>query len=389
MTAWTIDTLQTTRWLQDMVRINSINPDLAQGGAGEEEIARWLVTLCQNLGLETHLQYAAPNRPNVIACWRGSGGGKSLLLTGHTDTVGIENMTGDPLDGRIEGERLYGRGSYDMKGGLAATLGAVAALKSGGFQPQGDVILGFVCDEEYASIGMDALVQDVHADAALLVEPTDGKIVTAHKGFVWLTLETRGRAAHGSLYTQGVDAIAHMGRLLNEIERMENETFPQREHPLLGRPSVHASLIQGGLGWSTYPDSCTLKVEHRILPDETPADVTALWNRAIEQLQQQDEQFQATVTLDLERPGYEIDRDAPIVATLHEAVTQENTIPTYGGIWAWMDSAILGRAGIPTVIYGTGGEGAHAAVEFVSLRDVFHCAAVYGRVVQAWCEGRP
>lgn len=381
-----IDTDLTTRYLQDMVRINSINPGLVPGSAGEGEIARWLASTCESLDLEVRLQETATDRPNVIARWRGSGSGKSLLLTGHTDTVGIENMQGDPFDARIENGRLYGRGSFDMKGGLASILGAVAALRSGGFVPEGDLWLGFVTDEEYASIGTDALVKEVRADAAILTEPTSCQICVAHKGFAWLTITTQGFAAHGSLYTDGTDAITHMGRVLSALETMERDVLPQRQHPLLGRPSVHASLISGGLGLSTYPDSCQLRIEHRLLPDETGDQVLQLWKTTLRDMGANDPQFQADVTLDFYRPGLEVERDAPIVQALHNTVVQvTGREPQYYGMWAWLDSAILGRSGIPTVIFGPGGEGAHAAVEYVNLDDVFTCANVLAETTMTWC----
>jgi acetylornithine deacetylase len=382
-----IDTNLTTHYLQVMVRINSINPGLVPGGAGEGEIARWLAATCESLGLEVRLQGTAPDRPNVIARWRGTGGGKTLLLTGHTDTVGIENMEGDPLDGRIEDGRLYGRGSVDMKGGLASILGAVAALRSSSFTPKGDLWLGFVTDEEYVSIGTDALVKEVHVDAAILTEPTGCNLCIAHKGFAWLTITTHGVAAHGSLYTEGADAVAHMGRVLAALETMERDIFPQRSHPLLGRPSVHASLIDGGLGLSTYPDSCQLQIEHRLFPDETGDDVLRLWNDTLHKLNEADPRFSADVSLNFFRPGLEVERDAPIVQTLDNALTAvTGKVPEYFGMWAWLDSAILGRAGIPTVIFGPGGAGAHAAVEYVHLADVFTCAAVLAETVMTWCR---
>lgn len=385
MTVWNIDTAQIDAYLQAMVRIDSVNPGLIPGGKGEAEVAAWLLQTCTDLGLETHLQQTAPGRPNVIARWPGTKGGKSLLLTGHTDVVGIENMLGDPFDGRIEDGRLYGRGSLDMKGGLAAILGAVAALKAGGFQPAGDLWLGFVVDEEYLSIGTQALVQEIKPDAAILTEPTDTKLCIAHKGFAWITLTTYGRAAHGSLYDQGIDAILQMRHLLNELERLESEVFPQRQHPLLSRPSVHASLINGGLGLSTFPDGCTLQVEHRLLPDETAADMVALWQATIDRLQAADPQFKASVKMDFTQPGYEIAQDAPIVQTMdaaYQAVV--GSPPTYMGMFAWLDSAILQQAGIPTVILGPGGTGMHAAVEYVNLDDVYRCAAIIAETAANW-----
>ena len=378
-----IDTDLITLWLRELVRINSVNPVLAEGGVGESVIAEWLVSVCADLGFDVQLQESAPRRPNVIAHRAGTGGGRSLLLTGHTDTVSIENMVGDPFDARIEGDRLYGRGSMDMKGGLAAILGAAAALRD--VPLAGDLWLGFVTDEEYASVGTDALVRLVRPDAAILTEPTDDEIRLAHKGFAWLTLTTFGKAAHGSLYAAGVDAIVHMGRLLNALETMEQDSFPRRTHPLLGRASAHASMIMGGLGLSTYPDRCRLEIEHRLLPDETAEDIVSRWEDVITQLSRDDPSFSATVDVDFTRPGYEIEQDAPIVQTLsaayREVVGQE---PVYSGMAAWLDSAILGRAGIPTAIYGPRGDGAHAAVEYVELSSVCRCADVIAQAVTRW-----
>lgn len=382
-----IDTPLTLAYLKGMVQINSVNPGLVPGGAGEGEVAAWLARTCRELGLDVQLQETDVGRPNVLACWPGRGRGRSLLLTGHTDIVGTENMVGDPFDARVEQGRLYGRGALDMKGGLAAILSAVAALRGDGFQPAGDVWLGFVTDEEYLSIGMDALVQQVHTDAAILTEPTALQVCVAHKGFAWLTITTYGTAAHGSRYDVGVDAVAHMGRVLNALERLNTVIFPRRDHPLLGRPSAHASLIHGGLGWSTYPDRCALQVEHRLLPDETAADVVELWEKLLGGLSAADPQFRAEVKLDFTRPGYEIERGAPVVGALHQAhLAVTGSEPEYSGLYAWLDSAILGRASVPTIIYGPGGDGMHAAVEYVRLDDVYRCAAVLAETTRAWAS---
>ena len=380
-----IDTAFVTQTLQQMVQIDSVNPGLVAGGAGEGAVAGWLYQMCETLGFEVHFQQTAPGRPNVIARWAGSGGGKSLLLTGHTDVVSVENMDGDPFDGRIEGGRLYGRGAYDMKGGLASILGAVAALRASGFQPASDIWLGFVTDEEYLSIGTDELVTAIQPDAAILTEPTDVQLCIAHKGFAWLTLTTEGKAAHGSKYAEGVDAIAHMQHLLRMMTTLETEVFVDDIHPLLGRNSVHASVIRGGLGLSTYPDRCTLQVEHRYLPDLQAAEIVQLWQDEIDDLTRTIPDFRASVNLDFERPGYEIAQDAPIVQTLHQAFRDVmQAEPAYMGQYAWLDSAILGHANIPTVILGPGGAGMHAAVEYVNLQDVFDCAAIIAQAAAAW-----
>jgi acetylornithine deacetylase len=380
-----IDTALTTQYLQQMVQIDSVNPGLAVEGVGEGAIAEWLYQACLELGLDVEFQETAPNRPNVIARWVGTGNGKSLLLTGHTDVVSVENMQGDPFDGRIEKGRLYGRGSYDMKGGLASILGAVAALRAANFQPAGDIWLGFVTDEEYLSLGTDALVTAIKPDAAILTEPTDVQICVAHKGFAWLTLTTYGKAAHGSRYMEGVDAINHMQYLLKMISTLEQTVFEDDLHPLLGRNSVHASLISGGLGLSTYPDQCSLQIEHRYLPDLGAEEIVRLWQDEIDDLTKTIPGFKATVRLDFERPGYEIEQDAPIVRTMHHAFSEVmQTEPTYMGMYAWLDSAIMGRAGIPTVILGPSGAGMHAAVEYVNLQGVFDCAAIIAQATADW-----
>ncbi|NWG18073.1 MAG: ArgE/DapE family deacylase [Chloroflexi bacterium] len=380
-----IDVPLTTAYLKEMVQINSINPGLSQGGAGEGAVAGWLSRTCKELGLDVRLQETAPGRSNVLARWPGSGGGKSLLLTGHTDVVGVENMTGNPFDARVENGRLYGRGALDMKGGLASILGAVAALRAMAFQPAGDLWLGFVTDEEYKSSGTEMMVQEIRPDAAILTEPTGLQICIAHKGFAWLSLNTIGRSAHGSLYNAGVDAIVNMGRLLARLECLEHDRLPGREHPLLGRSSVHASTITGGVGWSTYPDRCELRIEHRLLPDEKAESTLAWWRETLAELAAADPQFRAEVQLDFARPGYEIAPDAPIVRALDGAYSRTTgEAPIYMGMPAWLDSAILGREGIPTVIFGPGGEGAHAAVEYVNLDEVFRCAAVLAEAATGW-----
>ncbi|MBK8020528.1 MAG: ArgE/DapE family deacylase [Chloroflexi bacterium] len=378
-----IDERYTLEVLRKMVRIASVNPTLAEGGTGEQEVGVWLAEECQRLGFDVEVQAAAPGRPNVVARRAGTGGGRSLMLTGHTDTVGTLDMTIDPFGAVVLDGKLYGRGSQDMKGGLAAILGAARAVAQ---RPhRGDLILAFVVDEEYASIGATALVETVRADAAILTEPTDERLCIAHKGFAWLTLHTQGRAAHGSLYNTGVDAIAHMGRLLAALERFEREVLPGRQHPLLGRPSVHASAISGGLGLSTYPDQCMMQVEHRLLPDETADSVLSLWHDEIDRLKAADSHFDASVRLELHRPGYGIERDAPIVTTLEESIRAETgDAPVFWGMPAWLDSAIIGRAGTPTVIYGPKGAGMHGAEEYVEVDSVMRCARAIAAAAENW-----
>ena len=205
--------------LRDLVAIDSVNPSLVPGAAGEAQVANAVAAHLQRLGLDVHLQEVAPGRPNVIGVLEGVERGRSLMLCGHLDTVGVAGMQA-PFDPVERDGRLYGRGSQDMKAGVAAMIDAVRLARERGFR-KGRLVIAAVVDEEYASIGADALVSQWKADGAIVTEPTDLQVGVGHKGFAWATIETRGRAAHGSRPTDGRDAIVRMGRVLNRLERLD------------------------------------------------------------------------------------------------------------------------------------------------------------------------
>ena len=246
-----------------LVAIESINPELGVGGSGETELARFVAEWCERAGLETTLSEAAPGRPNVVAIARGTGGGRSLMLNAHMDTVGLAGMT-DPLVAKAEDGRLYGRGAYDMKGSLAACMLAAAAVKRRGLR--GDVIVTAVSDEEVASVGTEAIAASLRADAAIVTEPTELEVAVAHRGFVHLEIETIGRAAHGSRPHLGIDAIAKMGRVLTGIDELDRRLRANPTHPYVGSGSLHASLVEGGQEYSSYPARCVLQAERRTIP---------------------------------------------------------------------------------------------------------------------------
>ena len=369
--------------LRQSVAIDSINPDLVPGGAGEEKIARFVADWFERAGLEVVWDEVAPRRPNVIGIARGTGGGRSLLLNAHMDTVGVEGME-RPHDPYIEGNRLYGRGAYDMKGGLAAIMAAGAAAKKRGLR--GDVIVTAVADEEYASIGTRSIVKKWHADAAIVTEPTELHICTAHKGFVWLDVETEGVAAHGSRPDLGVDAIVKMGKVLVGLEALDRSLGAAPSHRLLGSGSVHASLIQGGQELSSYPRQCSLGVERRTVPGETLQKVEAEIPRICEQIAAADPTFKATVRTSMVRDPFEVALDEPIVRTvLRQATAILGHQPGEIGQTGWMDAALLSAAGIPAVVFGPGGEGAHAVVEWSNLEHVERCAEILAAVAEEFC----
>lgn len=375
------------RQLEALVRIPSVNPDLVPGAAGETAIARYLANACEELGMRAKIELAAPGRPNVIAVLPGAGParGRSLLINGHTDTVGDAGMEA-PFEPRREGDRLYGRGSSDMKAGLVAMLAAVAAVRAASLRLLGDVTLAFVADEEYLSVGTEAVAETYRADAAIITEPSGLRLRIAHKGFVWAKIRAEGRAAHGSDVRAGIDAIFHMGRVLAAIERLEKEVFPRRQHPLLGRPSVHAAFIEGGEGLSTYPPSCTLQIERRTLPGETGATVRAEIEEILAQLSQQDSSFHGTVELIGAREPLQVDPNAEIIRAIDAAAeTVLGARPDHVGGAGWTDAALLAAAGIPTVIYGPAGAGGHSAVEYVEIPSIVDCTRVLARTIAAFC----
>ncbi|HEY7124697.1 MAG TPA: ArgE/DapE family deacylase [Ktedonobacterales bacterium] len=371
------------RLLRQLVAIDSVNPDLVPGGAGEAAIARFVAEWLRGAGLDVTMDEPAPGRPSVVGVARGSGGGRSLLLNAHMDTVGVTGME-QPFAPKVEDGRLYGRGAYDMKGGLAAILLAGAEAKRRGLR--GDVLITGVSDEEYASIGTASIVKRWHADAAIVTEATALELCQAHKGFIWLDVEVVGKAAHGSRPDLGVDAIAKMGGVLTGIEHLGSRLAQGPAHALLGHGSLHASLITGGQELSSYPDRCVLSVERRTLPDETPERVQAELQAILDQRAAADPTFQATVKTTLVRDAFEVSQQEPIVQAVRTAAsTVLGREPgAFGADW-WMDSAILAAAGIPTVIFGPDGAGAHAAVEWVSLESVERCVEVLVQTITAFC----
>ncbi len=363
--------------LSGLVAIDSINPDLVPGGAGEADVAAFAAGWLERAGLEVTVQEAAPGRPNVIARAVGSGSGRegrSLLLNAHMDVVGVEGMA-DPFAPRMEAGRLYGRGGYDMKGGLAAIMLAAARVAGAGLR--GDVIVTGVCDEEYASLGSEAIAAGVWADAAIVTEPTGLDVCVAHKGFLWLEIETQGVAAHGSRPDLGVDAIAAMGGVLTGLHRLAHELAAGRSHPLLGPGSVHASLIEGGRELSSYPDRCLLSIERRTIPGET-RELVEQQVRALAE--------GATVRTTFERAPFEVDPAEGIVAAVRRhAGAVLGHEPAVVGHSAWMDAAVLAAAGIPTVVFGPSGAGAHATDEWVDVASVAACADVIEAVAREFC----
>ena len=369
-----IDPGYITLVLQDLVRINSVNPILDPSAPGEREIAEYVGRAMTVVGADVRYHEPRPGRVSVVARLRGSRPGRSLMFNAHADTVDVAGMD-EPFSGEVLDGRLYGRGAFDMKGGLAAMMGAVKALADAKRPHGGEILLAAVADEEYASLGTEDLVTRYRPDAAIVTEPTGLDICLAHKGFAWFEITTKGRAAHGSRFDLGIDANMRMGRVLAGLDALEQDLRTRTPHRLVGPPSLHAATLAGGSGLSTYAASCRLQVERRTIPGESREAVAGEMREILRRQRDRDASFEADLDVLLVREPFEAAEDAAIVRALTEASTAVlGRRPAYVGQTPWMDAALLAAAGTETVVMGATGAGAHAKEEWVDLASVHQLA---------------
>ena len=373
------------RLLKDLVAIDSVNPALVSGASGEAAIARALVAELRRIGLTTEVQEVAPGRPNVVGVLEGRAPGRSLMLCGHIDTVGVAGMT-RPFDPVERAGRIYGRGSQDMKSGVAAMIDAVRVIGESGGLAAGQVIVAAVVDEEHGSIGADALVTRWRADAGVVTEPTELQVAVAHKGFEWVLVETEGRAAHGSRPADGRDAIIRMGRVLHALEELDRDLQRGRTHPMVGSASLHASLIEGGRELSSYPDRCTLQIERRTIPGEADGRGAIEVAAILDTLRRDDPEFAGASRSMFARPPYEIDPAHPLPQSLIRSAAAVGCASTPIGMSFWTDAAVLGSAGIPSVLFGPTGAGLHSLEEWVEVQSVLACRDALVELIRDWCR---
>jgi acetylornithine deacetylase len=367
-----------------LVATPSVNPQMEAGGAAEGAVAELTAGWLQDWGLATETTEVAPGRYNVVATLDGDG--PTLLLNGHMDTVGVGGMTIEPFEAVIEGGRLWGRGSCDMKSGLAVILAVTRRLASHGARP--NLIVALTADEEQASAGMYSFVASgMSADLAVVTEPTSLKVMPAHKGFVWIEASFSGRAAHGSRPDLGVDAIRHAALYLASLDEYAAELKSREEHPLLLHGSIHAGTITGGTAPSVYPDACKLLVERRTMPGERPEDVVAEFQRVLNDLVQREPGIDGKLGMTLERPGTEVPEDSPLVQGLLRASDAHGVEPRIEGMTAWVDAALLNEAGIPAVCFGPGDIAqAHTEDEWVDVEQIRTCADVLETFARALAD---
>jgi acetylornithine deacetylase/succinyl-diaminopimelate desuccinylase family protein len=371
------------RLLRDLVAINSVNPTLVPGAPGERDIANAIAAEMRRIGLDVTLEEIAPGRPNVVGVIEGRAAGRTLMLCGHTDTVGVTGMS-DPFTPAERDGRLYGRGAQDMKGGVAAMIDAARVIAERGLE-SGRLIVAAIVDEEHSSIGADALVTKWTADAAIVTEPTDLAIAVGHKGFAWVEVEVFGRAAHGSRPAEGQDAILRLGRVLTRLETLDRAVQARPPHAMLGTGSLHASFVEGGHELSSYPDRAVLQMERRILPSEPESIALDEVRDILAALAREDATFRASARAMFSRPAYELPRDHELPRALADALSHVGGAPRIGGASFWTDAAVLGHAGIPSILFGPGGAGLHSIEEYVNVADVAVSRDALVEVIRRFC----
>jgi acetylornithine deacetylase len=371
--------------LKDLIAVDSINPSLVPGAAGEAAVARTIAEAMRGIGLTVETQDVAPGRPNVVGTLNGKAPGRSLMFCGHIDTVGVTGMKA-PFDAIEKDGRIYGRGSQDMKSGIAAMIDVARVIAESGGLAAGSLVMACVVDEEHSSIGADALVTKWRADGAVVTEPTDLQIAIAHKGFEWVEIETEGRAAHGSRPREGRDAIRMMARVLNGLDEIDRQLQSRPPHALLGTASLHASLIEGGRELSSYPDRCHLQMERRTIPGEAPGAAAREVEDLLARLRSGDADFKAASKSMFARSSYEIAATHALPQAMLQALPALPALPALIGMSFWTDAAILGEAGIPSILFGPTGAGLHSVEEWVDARSVLTCRDALVSLARDWCR---
>ncbi len=370
---------------QALVSIPSVNPSIEAGGDAEEAIALVASGWLREWGWDVEVVECGPGRFNVSAV-RGDAG-PSLLLNGHLDTVGIKGMTVAPFGDDSTDDLIVGRGSCDMKAGVAIVL-ATARLAALQDWP-GRLHILLTGDEEHSSLGMQVAVESgLRADMAVVTEPTSLAVMPAHKGFSWVKATFQGRAAHGSRPDVGVDAVRAASRFLIVMDQLDEKMHSGPAHPLLGHGSWHVGTMTGGVAPSVYPEQCEVVMERRTLPSESEEDFMTDLRAEVDVLVQAGHALGVHLEQDLMRPGSDVDPGHPVVTGLLAACEAEGLEPRVEGMTAWVDAAYLNLIGIPAVCFGPGSIGkAHSADEDVPVSEIEAGARVLSRFARAFLTG--
>jgi len=369
----------------------------------ESEIANYMYQIFKKENIETQMIEVLPGRPNVYAYIRGNKQGQKLLLTGHSDTVPVYNMRIAPFSGEIRDSKVYGRGACDMKGSLAAMMGALITIKRAGIQLKGDLIFGAVIDEEERGKGTEFIVNNgPEADAAIVGEPTKLEIAAGHRGLEWLEIKVIGKTTHGGTPEKGINAISKAAKLISRIESSLLPKFKERKHPIIGEPILNLGVIQGGDQASSVAGECIIKIDRRWTPSESIAMVLDDFYRLFDEIKKEDPEFNAKIRRIydagdmLDHCPLEIDLNHPVVTSLSEGIKKiKNIEAVVTNFPAWTDGALLSNfKKIPCVVFGPGDlSNAHSTDECIEVDQLLDASKIYTLAalefcgVERWLEG--
>ena len=369
-----------------MVRIESVTPWLIPTGSGEGAVAQYIADWLKDTGAEIEIVEVEPGRPNVLARLRGTGGGPTLCLNAHSDTVGFANWPDEALQPRLDGDRLYGLGAADDKSGCAAAMLVLRALARSDTKLRGDLLVACVADEEGISIGSEHLAQQGGIDAAIVIEPQPTEdLIVEHQGFGWIDVIIHGVAAHGSAPEIGVDAIVHLAEVISRLHKLDRDVFTASPSPMNGRTVFHTGTIKGGTDYATYPNQATLGIEIGTQPGEHLSDRVAEIEDMFAEIAADEPGFSGEVAVRL-------DRD-PFLAEGHErlqevlAAAMQRVLghpPKVTGLNAWTDAALMQAAGIPTLLIGATGGNYHAPGEWISISELVKLCSILEQTVTSF-----
>jgi acetylornithine deacetylase len=381
---------QIEQLLSDLVRIESVTPWLIPDGAGEQKVQAFIANWMADLpGVEIWFEEVAPGRPNLFAKLPGAGGGPTLLLNSHADTVGYGNWRDRALTPERRGDRLIGLGVADDKSSCAIGMLALRSLVERGVRLRGDLIVATTVDEEGASIGTFHMLARHRPDAILVLEPERlDDIVVEHQGFGWIDVVVHGRAAHGSDPNQGIDAIVHMAEVITRLKKLDDTGFGRGADggSMSGRTVFHTGTIHGGTDYATYPNSCVLGIEIGTQPGEHLSDRVREIEAIFEDVKALYPSFSGEVNVQIDREpfmprGYDELFEA-IVASAEPVLGRK---PRAAGLNAWGDSGLCSEAGIPTLCYGVDGGNFHAPDEWVSMPEMVAAVEIVEHTIERFC----
>jgi len=373
--------------LKNQVQIDSSNPWLIPGSTGEGKLGEFINDWLTPLGMDITLEEVEPTRRNLIAKLKGTGGGKSLCLNAHLDTVGYTLWKDRALKPIVQGDHLIGLGSADDKGHCAAVMLALKSIIESNVRLRGDIWIVLTIDEEGTSIGTMHYVKSYQPDAVIVFEPVGlSNIIITHQGFGWLDLIVKGRAAHGCAPEIGIDAIVHMAEVIKRLHELDQSKYTPTRHPLNGKTVFHTGTISGGTDYATYPGSCCLGIEIGTQPGETIEDRLAEIRSIYEDVKRSHPNFEADVEIRLARNPFEATGHEVLLQILSAEVEKETHQPVKpAGANVWADAALFQEAGIPTLMMGAQGANFHAPDEWVSIPELTKLVRIKKNTALTFC----